>query len=136
MTDNALRRLKRDWQNIRGNRSPLWSMEPTADIFRWKGSIQGLDGVHAGKKYNLEMIFPENYPFKAPLVRFISRIDCENVYRDGELCLDILNDAWSPALNIERLMTSICSVITDAPQSQTPYKKRPRRRTELELLGV
>lgn len=42
-----------------------------------------------------------------------------NVYADGNLCLDLLQDQWSPCHNICTLLTSIQSLLTD-PNCTSP----------------
>ena len=42
-----------------------------------------------------------------------------NVYADGNLCLDLLQDQWSPCHTICTLLTSIQSLLTD-PNCTSP----------------
>jgi ubiquitin-conjugating enzyme E2 A len=42
-----------------------------------------------------------------------------NVYTDGTLCMDIIQDQWSPCHNICTLLTSVQSLLTD-PNCQSP----------------
>lgn len=75
------------------------------------------------------MQFTEDYPNKAPLVRFESKmfhpnsksrsqsslvfwhnladVPCRAVYADGGICLDILQNQWSPIYDVSAILTSI-----------------------------
>lgn len=99
------------------NESKYWTLKPVDDSLRlWTGEIHKLDDKrHRCRKYRLTIDVPESYPFKPPVVKFIDRIRCENVYEDGGLCLDILGDQWSPSFTLPLLMEAIVSVLTDAP---------------------
>lgn len=49
----------------------------------------------------------------------MSEIFHPNVYADGALCMDIIQDKWSPCLNICSILTSIQSLLTD-PNPASP----------------
>jgi len=57
--------------------------------------------------FRLVMQFEEQYPNKPPIVKFISKMFHPNVYASGELCLDILQNRWSPTYDVAAVLTSI-----------------------------
>jgi ubiquitin-conjugating enzyme E2 A len=52
-------------------------------------------------------------------VRFTSDVFHPNVYSDGTLCMDVLQDKWSPCQNVSTILTSIQSLLTD-PNPASP----------------
>ena len=67
----------------------------------------------------LEMTFPNEYPFKPPKVKFITKVYHCNVNDKGGICLDLLKDNWSPAIKVSQLLLSIQSLLTD-PNTNDP----------------
>ncbi|EPS44467.1 hypothetical protein H072_1548 [Dactylellina haptotyla CBS 200.50] len=57
--------------------------------------------------FRLVLHFEEQYPNKPPTVKFISQMFHPNVYATGELCLDILQNRWSPTYDVAAILTSI-----------------------------
>jgi ubiquitin-protein ligase len=53
------------------------------------------------------MEFNEEYPNKPPTVKFVSKMFHPNVYADGGICLDILQNRWSPTYDVSAILTSI-----------------------------
>ena len=48
------------------------------------------DTYWEGGIFMLSLEFTEDYPNKAPMVKFQNKIFHHNVYNDGKICLDIL----------------------------------------------
>jgi ubiquitin-conjugating enzyme E2 D/E len=84
------------------------------DIFKWSGMILGPDETpYQGGVFFLEITFPNDYPFKPPKIKFITKIYHCNINNEGGICLDILKDNWSPALTISKILLSISSLLSD-----------------------
>jgi len=72
-----------------------------------------------GGVFKLELFLPEDYPMSAPKVRFITKIYHPNIDKLGRICLDILKDKWSPALQIRTVLLSIQALLS-APNPDDP----------------
>ena len=51
--------------------------------------------------------------------RFVSKMFHPNVYADGGICLDILQNRWSPTYDVSAILTSIQSLL-DEPNPNSP----------------
>lgn len=79
----------------------------TATLFRNAVIIGPADTPFEDGTFRLVMQFEEQYPNKPPAVKFISQMFHPNVYATGELCLDILQNRWSPTYDVAAVLTSI-----------------------------
>jgi ubiquitin-conjugating enzyme E2 N len=73
----------------------------------------------AGGTFKLELFLPEEYPMAPPKVRFLTKMYHPNIDKLGRICLDILKDKWSPALQIRTVLLSIQALLS-APNPDDP----------------
>ena len=63
---------------------------------------------------------PEQYPLVPPQVRFKTRIFHPNFhFKTGEICLDILKNAWTPAWTLHSVCQAIVALMSD-PAHDSP----------------
>lgn len=94
---------------------------PTEDnILAWEAIIFGpQETPFEDGTFKLSLEFTEEYPNKPPTVKFISKMFHPNVYADGSICLDILQNRWSPTYDVAAILTSIQSLL-DEPNPNSP----------------
>ncbi|KAJ4770906.1 ubiquitin-conjugating enzyme E2 [Rhynchospora pubera] len=110
MASCAQLRLMTDLKAIKSEPPEGCSASPVSDenLFVWSATIFGPDETPwEGGVFGLRLIFGDNYPDRPPRVRFTSEVFHPNVYSDGTLCMDIIQDAWSPCHNVSTILTSI-----------------------------
>ena len=92
MTSSSKRRLLRDFKKLQDEPPNGLSATPQLNnIMSWDAVIFGPDDTPwEGATFRLTLEFSEDYPNKAPIVKFRTKIFHPNVYNDGSICLDIL----------------------------------------------
>jgi len=117
----SLGRIKKELEDLSLDPPANCSAGPVDnDMFHWTATITGPENTpYFGGLFFLDIHFPPNYPFKPPKVKFVTRIYHCNINSGGGICLDILKDQWSPALTINKVLLSICSLL-DEPNPDDP----------------
>eukprot|EP00607_Mallomonas_marina_P005978 CAMPEP_0182427756 /NCGR_PEP_ID=MMETSP1167-20130531/19282_1 /TAXON_ID=2988 /ORGANISM="Mallomonas Sp, Strain CCMP3275" /LENGTH=145 /DNA_ID=CAMNT_0024610213 /DNA_START=137 /DNA_END=571 /DNA_ORIENTATION=+ len=115
------RRIKTETQRLLADPVPGVSAVPYEDNLRYFNvAIAGpSDSPYEGGMFRLELFLPGEYPMGPPKVRFLTKIYHPNIDRLGRICLDILKDKWSPALQIRTVLLSIQALLS-APNPDDP----------------
>ena len=119
------KRLAGELSKLNNNPIEGIKINPTEDMLIWTGNIKGPpDTPYEKGDFSLVIRFTENYPIKPPSIKFLEpkKIFHPNFYRDGKICIDILQSNWSPALSIEKILVSIRSLLMD-PNPSSPANR-------------
>uniref|UniRef100_A0A914KKD9 E2 ubiquitin-conjugating enzyme n=1 Tax=Meloidogyne incognita TaxID=6306 RepID=A0A914KKD9_MELIC len=121
MSTPSRRRLMRDFKKLQDDPPAGVSGAPTEEsIMHWEAVIFGpQDTPFEDGTFKLSLEFSEEYPNKPPQVKFVSKMFHPNVYADGSICLDILQNQWSPTYDVAAILTSIQSLL-DEPNPNSP----------------
>lgn len=119
-----LKRLAKEKQRILENPIDRVVIEPIDDsLLTWEGHIKGPDdSPYSGGVFPIRMTFDKTYPVKPPSVKFTKFVFHPNIYRDGKICIDILQGNWSPSLNIQSILMSLVSLFDD-PNINSPANR-------------
>ena len=100
--------------------SNLYAMPIKDNILLWEAVIFGPeDTIWEGACFKLTLEFNEEYPNKAPVAKFKTKMFHPNIYPDGSICLDILTNQWSPIYDVSTVLVSIQSLLSD-PNPTSP----------------
>lgn len=106
----------------RGDLPNITATPSENDIKQWSATIKGPEGTpFENGTFKLQLIFPDNYPFRAPTVMFETQVYHPNIDEGGSICLDILEDGWTAGLKIPQLLLSLISLLDD-PNADDPLR--------------
>ncbi len=104
-------------------------------MYKWTATLAGPTGTaYDGGQFELLVEFPIEYPFKAPKVKFLTKIYHPNVDEGGNMCVGILkSDAWKPSTKAQ---TSELTPLSERemPQDAEYFLSRPVLLSIMQLL--
>merc|ERR1711966_534112 len=119
------KRIEKETQKLSAEPPPGVQAEPDKENYRYFHILMaGPEGTpYQGGTYKLELFLPEGYPMEPPKVRFLTKIYHPNIDKLGRICLDVLKDKWSPALQIRTVLISIQALLS-APNPDDPLSEK------------
>jgi ubiquitin-conjugating enzyme E2 D/E len=128
----GLKRLAKEWADMVKTPTPgiVAAPKDPNNLLVWSAYMKGPSpSPYELGTFELEMVFPAEYPNRPPQVVFITNTFHMNLRFSngrGAICLDILQGEWTPALKITQLLLSISSLLTD-PNPASPYNSEISR---------
>jgi len=91
------------------------------NIAKWNVIILGPKKTpYENGKFSIMIDFSDNYPFKAPKIKFMTKIFHPNVKKDtGEICAQVLEEKWLPTLNAKYIIQMIYGIL-ETPNFDSP----------------
>jgi len=111
----ALRRITKEYGDIQKNPIENVLLVPDeTNLYHWIATIKGPEPYYAKGTFKLDITFTLDYPFKAPVVKFITRIYHPNVTDDGGICIGLLKaDQWKPSTKIDQVIRSLVQLLEE-----------------------
>ncbi|KAK3989338.1 ubiquitin-conjugating enzyme/RWD-like protein [Cladorrhinum sp. PSN332] len=98
-----------------------------SNLYRWHVTLDGPAGtVYAGGKFGIIIQLPKDYPFRAPVITFATRIYHPNVTNDslGNICISTLKaENWKPAIKLVSVLESVRNLLVE-PVPDDPLEAR------------
>lgn len=112
----SMRRIENEIKAINKSGDNFYIKPFDEDIYNCIATIRGpISSPYEGGLFKLRIIFPDNYPFKAPDIQFITKIYHPNINPNGHICSCVLNEyiynSWDPTHKVESILSFIQSFI-------------------------
>ncbi len=117
------RRLNFEYTNLHDTEDRYYDITVVSPS-TWVVTLRDLTGTpYEGGYFHIQVDFPENYPFKVPTFKFLTKIYHPNVSTtNGYVCVGMLQeDQWSSSFTIKGCVTTIYTLLVD-PEMDNPIE--------------
>jgi len=123
MASVATRRVQVELRNL--NARPILNLDAfpeDGNLFSWKCAIKAApDSPYKGGTFHFKLDMPQNFPFKAPSVKFTTKIYHPGIDEGGNICVSILRDEWKPTVSLHDVLTTIQEKVNN-PSPDDPFE--------------
>eukprot|EP00835_Amoeboradix_gromovi_P003657 NODE_250_length_12902_cov_0.423182.p6 type:complete len:154 gc:universal NODE_250_length_12902_cov_0.423182:4388-3927(-) len=131
---NSAKRILKEVQRLQQEPIPDIKIIPNEEMRYFQVYLKGPKDTPYYGIFHLELYLPDSYPMEPPKIRFLTKVYHPNIDMLGRICLDILKDKWTPALQIRTVLLSIQALLS-APNPDDPLNNQVAKeyKDDLEL---
>ncbi|KAI1143569.1 ubiquitin-conjugating enzyme/RWD-like protein [Hypoxylon sp. FL0543] len=124
---NATKRLLKElavWEKEAPSEAGIERLGPVSEdeLLHWEAVINGR-GIGSGYdegRWLLDISIPPSYPLQPPKISFRTPVVHPNIaLGSGEICLDLLKEAWTPAYSILECVRAV-RMLLSCPETDSP----------------
>ena len=112
-------RLNKDLQELADSKDGEIYFPDPENIQKFNVRIKPISGIWRGANFDFSFEIPNNWPYDRPVIKMITRIWHPNISEDGNVCLNILRDNYSPCQTISNLVQGLYFLFNE-PNPNSP----------------
>mmetsp|Transcript_58245 Transcript_58245/g.96567 ORF Transcript_58245/g.96567 Transcript_58245/m.96567 type:complete len:155 (+) Transcript_58245:55-519(+) len=120
----AVKRLQKELKKLKKEPVENASAEPDGkDMMQWIAIVKGPKGsAYEGGKFKVLISFTDDYPMKAPELKFQTKVYHPSVKSDdGTVCPEVIGKDWAPTLNVLYILETLIGMLQN-PESDSPLE--------------
>ncbi|EIN07812.1 UBC-like protein [Punctularia strigosozonata HHB-11173 SS5] len=119
----ALRRIQKELADLNNKPISGLTVEPLeGNLFEWRCSIKAApDSPYRDGTFRFKLVLPDNFPFKAPSVTFLTKIYHPGINEEGSICVPLLRDEWKPSVTLSTVLSVVQEKLNN-PSPDDPYE--------------
>lgn len=115
-------RLQKDVTELDLPRGIKVSFPDPSDIFNFDLTIVPQENYYKGGKFSFQVEINNNFPIDPPKIKCKNKIYHPNIDLEGNVCLNILREDWSPVLNLNSVLMGLNFLFLE-PNPNDPLNK-------------
>lgn len=115
-------RVQKDITELDLPKSIKLTFPNTADFFNFDLQIIPQDGYYKNGKFKFKIEIGSNFPIEPPKIKCLNKIYHPNIDLDGNICLNILREDWSPVLSLNSVLIGLNFLFLE-PNPNDPLNK-------------
>ncbi|KAG8859779.1 hypothetical protein FRB91_006898 [Serendipita sp. 411] len=123
MSGTALRRIGKEARDLTNTPIEGITISPKEEnLFEWDIVIAGPpSSPYKGGNFKVKVVFPENFPFKAPTLTFVTKVYHPGINEEGQICVPVLRDEWKPTITLSTVLHIVYDKLAN-PSPDDPYE--------------
>lgn len=115
-------RLQKDITELDLPKSIQVTFPDPDNISQFSITIKPQEGYYRNGKFNFQVNVNDNFPIEPPKIKCTQKVYHPNIDLDGNVCLNILREDWSPALNLNSVIIGLNYLFVE-PNPTDPLNK-------------